>query len=502
MSTVVKTAPSKLVVPFLGLLAAIQGCGPNLSSTALVDASRALHMSGSTQALASSMQTMAIAASVITTGLLADRIGRRRLLVIALVVGIVGQLTVAIAPTAGVYMLGQAVAGVGLGATYCAAFGLLNAVVPRDHLARAMGAFTSILMLATVIFTFIGGSLSGVNWRLTFLLIPVVSAACLVVVPIVVPKVAKIVGGSLDPIGQILLVLGIVSFLYACSQLAESLTAPKTLVPLFLGIALLVAFVVWEKRNPTAFFPVELFTKPVFVAAMAAGFIYNFGNAVGFLQLTNLWQYVTGIPSSTVALWQLPLMASGIAAGFVTGRAMSKGLSDRVVILIGGTVTLVGMASFALVHRSHALLAFIPGSVLVGAGVVIAAVPYGSLILRDAPSKYLGPVTSSRTTVGQFFYTLGFSLSTVLVGRLTRHGVTRHLEAIGVPANRLSTGLDAVNAFALSGAKPTTTLGDAALRAAGVSYGHAFSFTLILTGLLCFAAGVGGFVLLSGGRDV
>jgi MFS family permease len=502
MTTAVDKAPSRLVIPFLGLLAAIQGCGPNLSSTALVDASRALHMSGSTQALASSTQTMAIAASVITTGLLADRIGRRRLLMIALTVGIVGQLTVAMAPTAGIYMIGQAVAGVGLGATYCAAFGLLNAVVPKERLAGAMGAFTSILMFATVILTFAGGSLSGVNWRLTFVLIPAVSAVCLIFVPLVVPKVAKVIGGSLDPIGQIVLVAGIVSFLFACSQFAESLTAPTTLVPLVLGVILLASFVIWEKRNPTAFFPVELFTKPVFIAAMAAGFIFNFGNAVGFLQLTNLWQYVTGIPSSTVALWQLPLMASGIVAGYVTGRAMSKGLSDRVVILIGGTVTLVGMGSFAFVHRSHALLAFIPGSVLVGAGVVIAAVPYGSLILRDAPAEYLGPVTSSRTTAGQFFYTLGFSLSTVLVGRLTRHGVTRHLEAIGVPANRLSTGLDAVNAFALSGAKPSTTLGDAALRAAGISYGHAFSVTMILTGVLCFAAGFGGFVLLSGGRDV
>ena len=66
-----------MAVPFLGFLGAVQGSCPNIASTALVGASRSLHMAGSTQALAASVQTMAIAATVISTGLLADRLGRR-----------------------------------------------------------------------------------------------------------------------------------------------------------------------------------------------------------------------------------------------------------------------------------------------------------------------------------------------------------------------------------------------------------------------------------------
>ena len=60
--------------------------------------------------------------------------------------------------------------------------------------------------------------------------------------------------------------------------------------------------------------------KSLLLAAILAGFVYNFGNAVVFLQLTNLWQYVNGLKTLEVSLWQLPLLLSGIIAGLVTGR--------------------------------------------------------------------------------------------------------------------------------------------------------------------------------------
>jgi len=66
------------------------------------------------------------------------------------------------------------------------------------------------------------------------------------------------------------------------------------------------AFFVHESRDEHRFFPVSLFRSPMFLAAICAGFIYNFGQAVAFLQVTNLWQYVNGLKTAQVALWQLP----------------------------------------------------------------------------------------------------------------------------------------------------------------------------------------------------
>jgi MFS family permease len=492
------TQASKLAVPFLGFLGAVQGSCPNIASTALVGASRSLHMAGSTQALAASVQTMAIAATVISTGLLADRLGRRKVLMVALILGAIGNLAVLAAPSPTFYMLGMAITGIGLGAVYGAAFGYMAAIVPKERMAGAMGVFTAVVMAGTVVLTFIGGSLASSHWRLAFLLIPAACVACLIVTPVLLPKVDRITGNKLDLPGQGLLMAGVILVLYSASQFAQSLTSSRTLVPLVLGALLLGAFFVWESRYEGHFFPVGIFRSPVFLAALCAGFIYTFGTAVAFLQVTNLWQYVNGLATAKVAVWQLPLLFAGIVAGLVTGRLMANGLSSRTAILVGGVVSAVGFALLATSHGSTSLLGFLPGLVLTGAGVIIAAVPFGSLILSEAPAQYLGPVSSSRTTFGQFFYTIGFSFSAVVIDRLTDGGVVHRMEHAGVPANQLSTGLDAVSVYASKGTAPTTSVGRVALQDAIVSYGHAFSTMFFVAGGLTLVVGLVAFVLLSG----
>jgi MFS family permease len=489
-STSVATAKkvSVLAVPLLGFMGGVQGSAPNVASTALVGASRTLHMTGSTQALAASMQTLAIAATVITTGLLADRLGRRRVLMSALIVGGAGTIVVSIAAAAWMYMLGLAIVGVGLGAVYGASFAYIKAVVRPERLAAAMGTFTAVVMVTTLVVTFVGGSLTSVNWRIAYLIFPVCSLIGLILVPILLPKEPPVKGGSLDVFGQLLLGLGVISFLYSVSQFAKSMTSPATLIPLALGVVLLAAFAVWESKYSEHFFPMTLFRSPVFLAALCFGFIYNFGTSVGFLQVTNLWQYINGLKTSEVSLWQLPLMVAGIAAGLVTGRVMSKGMSNRTAGFIAGIVTAIGFSLLGVFHSSHGLLGFLPGLILVGAGVVIAAVPFGNLILREAPAKYLGPVSSARTTAGQFFYTLGFALSTVLIDKLTVGGTVQRLTDAGVQPNQISTGLDAVTAYAAKGTQPSTSLGQQALSDAVTSYGGAFRTTMFVTAIAILVA--------------
>lgn len=490
---------SAFAVPLLGLFAAIQGAAPNVASTMLVGASKSLGMTGSTQALAASMQTLAIAATVITTGLMADRLGRRHVLMGALLVGAVGTVVVSIAAATWMYFLGMAIVGVGLGAVYGASFAYLKAVVAPDKLAGALGVFTAVLMVATLVFTFVGGALTSIDWRVAFLIFPVVNVIGFFLVPIFLPKQPRVKGGSLDVLGQLLLAIGVVSFLYGVSQLAKSLTAPGTLIPIVLGVVLLVAFAVWESKYSGHFFPMELFRSPVFLAAICFGFLYNFGNSVAFLQATNLWQYVNGLKTSEVSLWQLPLMIAGIGAGLVTGRLMAKGMSNRMAGIIGGAMTTVGFVCFALLHSSKSLIGFLPGLILVGAGVVVASVPYGNLILREAPAKFLGPVSSSRTTFGQFFYSLGFALSTVMIDKLTDGGIVRRLTDAGVQPNQISTGLDAVSAYASSGTAPSTSVGQQALTDAVASYGGAFRTTMLIVAVaLALVTVLSAFLLRNG----
>jgi predicted MFS family arabinose efflux permease len=364
-----------------------------------------------------------------------------------------------------------------------------------------MGLFTALASLSGLVFTFAGGVLCGIDWRYTFLLLPVVTSLALLVTPMVLPKIPPTKGGALDVPGQVLLAVGVTALLYGSSELANSLTSLKTLGPIVAGIALLGGFFLREALAKHHFFPVSIFRSPVFLAALCAGFIYNFGTAVSFLQVTNLWQYITGLNATKVSIWQLPMLLSGIAAGLVTGRLIGKRISNRVAILGGSVLFLIGSVLLSLANTSKDFVAFLPGLVIGGAGVVVAAVPYGSLILREAPAGFVGPVTSARTTVGQIFYTLGFALSMVSIDRLTNTGVISRLKADGVSPTSYGTGLDAIRVYASTSQKPTSTVGQEALQGAAGSYGDAFSVTMIGAGVIATIVGIVAFVLLSNGRD-
>ncbi|MFM7147342.1 MAG: MFS transporter, partial [Actinomycetales bacterium] len=360
---VVATGPKflKFAIPFLGVLGARQGSAPNVNSTALVSLTKDLNMAGGEIALAASIQTIAIAASVITTGLLADRMGRRNVLMIALLVSVAGNAISGLAPVSMIYLLGQAITGVGLGAVYGAAFGFIHAVAKPGKLAAALGMFGAVVGLATMIFTFIGGALVGANWRFGFLALAVFGALFFFVVPTTLPRIPKLKNASLDIPGQVILAIGIIGFLYGVSQLGSSLTALTTIGPLLGGAVFLVLFFVVETKSKGAFYPVHIFKSPVFIAAILAGFVYNFGTAVAFLQTTNLWQYVTGVSTKDVAFWQIPLIAAGILGALLTGRRMAKGMSNRTALLIGTLITVLGFIALALAAGQKSFWVFLPG---------------------------------------------------------------------------------------------------------------------------------------------
>ncbi|MFI0433407.1 MAG: MFS transporter [Candidatus Nanopelagicales bacterium] len=494
-----KTSVPAIVL--LGVIGGIETAAPNISSSALVSVSRDLHMSTGGLALAASTQTILIAATVITTGMLADRLGRRLVLSIGLIVGAVGSAVCALAPGPGVYVAGQAIIGVGLGAAYGSSFAYLRVVASPGRLAVSLGLCSATIALTTVSLTFLGSILISTTWRLGLASSAAASIAVLLLVRWLLPSQPRVPGTGVDVAGQVLLGFGVASFLVGVSQLGRSLTAPSTMVPLIVGAVLLAAFCVHEAKSRAPFFPIGLFRTPAFVAATLAFFVYYFATAVVFLQTTNLWQYVTRIPMHELALWQLPLIATGMVSPILVGRALDRGLSSATALLVGVLVTAVGLVLLASASQSTSFMAFLPGTVLVGAGIFGAMTPACRIVLRVAPKAQYGPVTSSPTTIGQFWYSIGLALSTVLLDRLTVGGVTDKLLAAGVQPDLVGAAVTSINQYVSAGTPQSTPLARQALLDASASYAAGFSSVMLITAALVLVAGLGGVVLLRRAGD-
>ena len=469
---------------FLGLLAAIQGADPNISSSALLTAGKALEM-GRLSALAASISTFVLAATVITTGMLADRLGRRKILLVALLLSAVGDLLVAMAPDTGVYLAGRALAGIGLGAVFGAAFAYIKTFATgKGGLPAALGVFMASSGLFTLLITFIGSSLVGVDWRLSFVVVPTLClvsiALALLLLPGDGPRPTS--AGSWDIVGQLLLGVGIITFLFGVSHATHGLTAPLTVIPVIAGIVILALFALWERRRAEeGFFPMHLFREPIFIAAVLIGLVYNFSSGVLLLSFSNLFQYANDLAGVELSLMQVPYLLAGIIAAVIVGRMRGAGrITQRGAVLFGTLILVGGFTLFAFtgIARPENVLVFLPALIVAGGGIIIPSIPYGGLFLQEADAKHYGVVSSSRTTVGQFWYALGLAASTVLIDGITRNDV---INKLGPSA---ATELEQWSA---TGGKPSNP---SVLPDATYAYSAAFSLTMLIFAGVVLVGGV------------
>lgn len=453
-SSAVKTAKgATLALIFLGFAGAIQGADPNIASTALLSAGKDLKFGG-LDALAASVSTLALAASVITTGMLADRFGRKKVILASMLLTIIGDSIVSISQDPWMYILGRAITGVALGGVYGAAFAYVKYFGDNSKggLAVALGTFSASIGFFALVITFAGSSLVGVGWREAFLVIPAVSAVALLIGLFILPKDGKYVPTQQpwDALGQILLGLAVVGSLFGISQAADSLTSPLTWAPLVIGLLLFVLFYFRERSQPEKrFFPIVLLKHPLFLAAIGVGFLYNFSTGFGLLSFSNLFQYQLDLKGLALSLSQLPYLILAIPTALLVGKLIGKKvITTQMSALIGAFIAAAGGVLFAItaLGSPKSVNDYLPALIVLGVAAAVPAVAYGGMILDEADPEHYGVVASSRSTIGQFWYSLGLASSTVVIDTIARAHVQKELG---------SSAVQELNDWSASGAKPS-----------------------------------------------
>jgi MFS family permease len=486
-------------VLLLGIIGAIQVADPIISSMALAKASDRLNFDSSTQALAAGISTLALAATVIPGGLLADRIGRRLVVSLAVLVSAAGQIFTAFSQNAGMYLTGRVITGIALGMVFGGAYGMLKNVSSQKSLGPAMAMFNVTNGIIPVIAMVIGGILVGADWRLAYFVLPVVSVIAFILIPFILPKVDKVPGGKIDIFGMLFLGIGVAGILYGISQATKGVTTPAFLVPVFVGLLGLVAFVIREQRSSHPVFPIQMLKHPAFVGAVIMGIFWNFGSGAISQMLPNIWQYVTHIPTALIGIAQLPATAAGIAGSLVAGALLGRGKPARFISISGYGLLVLGFVDFVLAGNADNYIVFVPGLVIAGIGYMMNATTQGNLFLGLAPAKFFGPVSSSKLVVGQFGYSLGLTGTTTAISILT----VAKVDHITKGAVTGQSNWDTITHFMTTGATDGSdtavneALTNAGQKAIEGAYSAAFAETAAISAVLIAIAGVLMFISLS-----
>lgn len=455
MSDPASRAPAAGGTALLALVAASvpMNLDPTIHNIAVVAAGNALHMTGTERSLAASIGTLFIAASIMATGTFGDRMGRRKVMILGLLVTLAGGIVTAMAPNAVVFALGRTLSGVGFAASFGLSFALLRTVAPEpDALARAVAKWLALQTAAIVVLSLAGGYLAGVSWRTAYLLGPVVGVLALVWCLRAVPEAKDPAAGPLDGFGLILVAVGLAGTLYAVSNAASAgWGSPRVLVPMMAGLAVLLGFALWEWRSANPAFPIRSFSDPELLAGAVAGIGFNMGNAVIAIQLSFLWQYVYRYTPLDVSLGQLPFIAACIVAAGWAGGLVARGVAMRLLVP-GGLVAMAAcLAAMAFAGEKTPYFVFVLPMLGAGVGMMLTQAPAANVFVARPPPRLVGAIGSSRTAFGQLGFALGLALSSSLIygmfspllrQRLDQAGASpaEQAQAVGILRSYVQTG--------------------------------------------------------------
>ena len=326
--------------------------------------------------------TLSFAVLLMTGAALGDRFGRRRMLVIGLGIFTGASAAAALAPSTSALILARAVQGVGGAFVLPLTLTLLSEAFPEGKRGIALGIWSGVSGLGVALGPVIGGAVvSGISWHWIFWLnVPV----GLIVLPLAMTHLSESHGPNraLDLPGVAFASGGLFGVVFALVRAnALGWTSAPVLASGAAGIALLIAFVVWEQRTATPMLPMRFFRNRAFSATNAVSLAMYFGMFGAIFLLAQFFQTAQGLSPIEAGVRTLPWTAMPIFVAPLAGL-----LSDRIGSrpLMAAGLALQAAALAWLASELSPTLAYgrmVVPFILAGAGMALVFAPSANAVL-------------------------------------------------------------------------------------------------------------------------
>jgi MFS family permease len=305
-------------------------------------------------------------------GKLGDLIGHGRALVVGLSLVALGAM---FGPLIGeVHALGAAriLMASGGAVTVPATMALLRNQTPADRRARVFGLFGACMGLAAAIGPLVGGELTErFGWRAVFAAnLPVIALSLLLVLTSQ-RRYARHAADqpAFDWLGSALLASGLtltVVALRVSGTTAWSIGGS--------GVALLIAFPLWERRALSPVIDFSLFKRSAFFGGGTIIALQNMAMYPLLFQLPVFFDRVRHLGARTMGQALLALTVAMMASSVAGGR-LTELIGARAQTLVGSLIALAGLWWFADFESVRVPLDVIPGMLLIGVGIGMTSPP-------------------------------------------------------------------------------------------------------------------------------
>lgn len=393
--------------------------------------------------------TLVFGATLIPAGRLADRIGRRRVFLMGVVVFTVGSMACGLAPSLGLLIAAQALEAIGAALLIPSSLALLLRAFDTSRVPVVIAIWGAISASAGAAGPPLGALLvDQLSWRWAFFInLPVGIVSFLLGRRVLTESRESTAGRLPDPLTVVLMAVGVGSLTLAIVQTDQwGWAGPRTIAALIVGAALLAGFV-WRARsidNPVL--RLELFRNRDFRWATVAALVFAVGFNAMFLGnvlfLTTVWDY--SILQAGLAIAVGPAIVAVTAPRF--GRLAAR-VGQRAVLIPGGIVYAAGGALLLASVGTDAsyLTEYLPAVVCSALGVALCFPQFSSAAAATLPADQYGSgsavVQATRYLGGSFGIALVIAFTTARVGLDGFRHVWMLIAAVGVTVSVASTRL-------------------------------------------------------------
>jgi MFS transporter, DHA2 family, multidrug resistance protein len=441
--------------------------------------------------------TLVFAGLLLTSGSLGDRFGRKKALRIGILVFGFGSVLSALATSPTHLIATRGLMGIGGALIMPSTLSILTDVFrdPRER-ARAIAVWAGFSGLAVALGPITGGVLlAHFSWSSVFWVNIPIGITAIVLGHFFVPESKDPNSARIDIPGALMSIFGLGALLFGIIEgPSAGWSAPEVLAGFFVGIVLLVGFIVWERTTPTPMLDISFFKNPRFSAANSAITLTFFALFGSMFLLTQYWQFVHGYTPLQAGVRMLPFATVMMITAPLSARFVER-LGTKAIVTTGLLVVAAALLSMSFIHADTAYVRVMVLYCFMAMGMGLVMAPATESVMGSLPREKAGVGSAVNDTTRQVGGALGVAVIGSVVASVYSARIIEAAPAVGLTGAALDKAQGSLGG-ALETASGLGTNAGPFVQEAKVAFVEALSSGLRLGALVIGVAAVVAYLFL------
>jgi MFS family permease len=380
--------------------------------------------------------SLSAAVFVMPFGKVADIWGRKKVLIIGLIISTLTTFALIFAFSPLFFILLRVAQGIGNAMMFSTSVAVLTSAYTPQERGRGLGINVAAVYLGRSLGPTIGGIITQhLGWQYIFVLFVIIQVPILCMLFFKIKSEwAEASGDKYDYTGSILFSVMLFAVLYGFSLVPSA----RGYWIIAEGAAVLILFILWEKREKSPILDVRLFARSLYLSASTATHAVYYCAIFSIpLALSLYLQYIGGLSPQNAGFVLLVQPLIQVIFSPFAGRLSSR-IQPRAIVSAGIGIVLIGLVMLTLSYGSSGIGMTIGSLALMGFGHAFFASPNTNSIISFMDRKYYGVASAMESTSRNIGIAFGTGIVMLLFAlymgsaQITPEHYPAFIESVGV----------------------------------------------------------------------